>query len=178
MKKLVFILLTIILNVSVIFSQDDKFSIQLGVMRSLDGLSVPLGVSGTYQYCLGEKYSITGSIGYYMYNTKTGEFLGGDYGHSLIPVTVGARYNFKNTGSGFYSGVEAGILYHTNNDINRSYLRWEMLNNAINQSRYYSFSPLLGYTSQIDDNLDLDITLKYLIVSSGSCAVLNAGINF
>ncbi len=172
--KIIFIIL--LLNFTTAKSQDKAASFQIGALKSWDGRAHPVGVSCTYYSSLDSNFAITGSVGYFMYSAEKGTFIGGEYGHSVIPVSVGVLYFLNNQNSGMYTGIETGIILHTNNDSRTSYMRWGIFEKANNQSKYFSFSPVVGYIWEMNKKVNFDLNLKYLIVSSGSCLVLNAGI--
>jgi hypothetical protein len=147
----------------------------MGVMKSWDGTAYPVGLTGTYYYYLDSNYSFTGSIGYFRYCTKPNASIFSDYGHTVMPFSIGARYSFKQGDFRMYAGAELGVVSLSNN-ISSSFYEWDVFEKPSNHP--LSLSPLLGFISKMNDRIDLDVNLKYFIISTGSCIILNAGIKF
>jgi hypothetical protein len=95
LKKYLFIIIVLLFGSSFLLSQTKEFGIQKGIMKSWGGTAYPVGLTGTYYYNLDSNYTFTGSISYFRYCTKPIASIFSDYGHTVMPLSIGARYSFK-----------------------------------------------------------------------------------
>jgi hypothetical protein len=178
MRKHLLIVVFLFFGSSFLISQENTFGLEFGVMNAWNGNDHPVGISGTYYYSADSICTFTGSIGWYLYTSNARFSVFGDFGHSLIPISCAARFYLLNSSFKFYPGIETGLIFRTNNNPDKPYSEWSISERAGNRNHYFFVAPQIGCLFHIANRMDLDINLKYQIVSVNSCTVLNIGILF
>ncbi|MDY0904218.1 hypothetical protein [Pedobacter sp. CFBP9032] len=120
-------------------AQTQKLGIGIiGGIPTSDIYSVALGADLRYQFDVDKQLSIPVTAGYTNFSVKD-EFGGGSFGY--IPVKVGAKYFFNDSGAGVYGLAELGAGFGTNKGSGTSFV----------------YSPALGYAW----SNGLDLGVKY-----------------
>jgi hypothetical protein len=113
------------------------------------------GAAAFYYQLLTRNTFISASVGYNAFE-----------GFTIIPLLIGARYNFSITGFQPYIGVELG-LYLTSYD-----------NTVIGSSSDFGLQPKIGFRYPLSPGLDFDASIKYHIITGegDSFTILAPGI--
>lgn len=174
MKKLFVVFAVLALLVSV--QAQNKFKLGVGLNVNLPAGSfgdvAGTGFGGTVQgeLELAENIVGVGTIGYISYGGK--DFGFSKYSYSMVPISVGVKYFFK---PNLYAIGDLGYY-------NFSYdYEWTWLGDKVKESLTTSEFGIglgAGYVMPISDNLDLDLTGKYIIISNTSSIDLRAGVKF
>ena len=124
------------------------------------------GIGGTYYFQFLENRHIFFSayIGYffdYPYNNYSSGGLG-EHKHTLMPMLLGARYNFSLTGFQPYVGLEVGVF-------NFVFIQEGQINREVKEM-YTGVSPKVGFRLPVVPQIDLDVNLKmpFVFVSDNS----------
>ncbi|KQN38605.1 hypothetical protein ASE92_04045 [Pedobacter sp. Leaf41] len=131
-------------------AQSRNFGIGLNVgVPTSDAYSFAIGGDLRYQFNVDKQLSIPVTAGYTHFSGKEIGDTGVNYGSfGYIPVKVGAKYFFNQSGSGLYGLAELGAGFGTNEGSGTSFV----------------YSPAVGYSW--DNGLDLGV--KYEGLSQNS----------
>jgi len=119
------------------------------------GLETGYGIAFTYYYRLSNSFFFSASLGYQSFGLEDiqGYDLS-DYSITIMPITLGVRYNFTTSGLQPYLGAEIGffVLDGTGNDID------------IDSRTEFGIIPKVGIRYPLNPGLDLDVNLKYNVI--------------
>jgi opacity protein-like surface antigen len=127
------------------------------------GFGVTLG--GVYHYQ--PQIDFLASLGYISYGTESDAV-----SFSMIPIQFGGRYLLtpKNNG-GPYVGALLG-LHMVSSKVESVYI------DDSETKTKFSFAPMAGYELKMNEQMSLDLSARYQIVSDASYFGIRAGINY
>jgi hypothetical protein len=121
-----------------------------------DGVGTGFGGAAAFYYQLLTRVTfLSASVGYNSFD-----------GFTIMPLLIGARYNFALTGFQPYIGFELG-MYLSSYD-----------NTVIGSSSDFGFQPKIGFRYPLSAGLDFDASIKYHIITGegDSFTILAPGI--
>lgn len=182
MRKIssVLIIVLVIAFSGIVNAQKMGAGVQVGVGLPMgdfgDACKTGFGGSGTFLYSLNPELSLTGSIGYYTFTYKNWS----DASFSTVPVLVGARYALGKGSFAPYIGAELGFhfcSYQTKASTSQVMgITYEMPSLSGN-STDFGFAPIIGFLMPISPKVNLDVNLKYNIISTSGSSSSFLGIN-
>ncbi|MBI4811305.1 MAG: outer membrane beta-barrel protein [Ignavibacteriales bacterium] len=189
MKRLLLVFLLFLLASSLSFSQDGKMKLGVGgeiLLPSGDfGDIAGTGFGGTanFLYLVNDQIAISGTAGYITWGSKSFDMGLGEweYSYSAIPILAGGRYYFTTGDARVYGSAELGLYMFNFTVTTPSYefLGYTVEGGETSESESeFTFAPGVGYEMKIGDNMNLDLTGKYLIISDAYNLNLRVGINF
>lgn len=138
------------------------------------------GIGATYyfQFLDYRQFFFSAYVGYFFDYPYNGFTAGGtaEFSHTLMPILLGARYNFSLTGFQPYVGFEVGVF-------NFTFIQ-EGFEKVENTEMYSGVSPKVGFRYPVVPQIDIDVNFKapFVFVSgntsdSGSDLYMQWGIN-
>jgi opacity protein-like surface antigen len=120
-----------------------------------DGLETGYGLAFTYYYRLSNSFFFSASLGYQSFGFEDiqGYDLS-DLSLTIMPVTLGIRYNFTTSGLQPYIGAEAGFFLV---DISGR-------DADVDSETEFGIIPKVGIRYPLSPGLDLDVNLKYNVI--------------
>jgi opacity protein-like surface antigen len=109
-----------------------------------DGYKTGLAIDGGYYYRASDAFFIGLAGGYHQFVGK-----GGNPDLDIIPVHLAFKYNFSLTGVQPYIGVEGGPYFV----------------DGAESSTEYGFAPRLGLRIPLSPGFDLDLNVKYNVIT-------------
>lgn len=183
MKKIVSILVVLTMIAFAGFTNAQKMGaeVQIGVglpMGSFgDAFKTGFGGQGTFLYSLNPDITLTGAIGYYSFTNKDYS----DASYSTVPVLVGARYALGKGSFAPYAGAELGIHFGSfkvvTPAIDYGFGYTSSGGTFTSSSSDFGFSPMVGFMMPLTPKLNLDVNLKYNIISTSGSSTSFLGIN-
>lgn len=183
MKKVVslFVVLTVLAFSGLSNAQKMGAEVQVGVGMPMgtfgDAFKTGFGGMGTFMYGLNPDVTLTGAIGYYTFTHKDYS----DATFSTVPVLVGARYGLGKGSFAPYVGAELGIHFTTSKVKVAAFDLGEFGSygggTASASESVFGFSPMVGFTMPLSPKLNLDVNLKYNIISTSGSSSSFLGIN-
>ena len=129
------------------------------------------GATGKFLYQFKPDIKITGTTGYIMWTEK--ESAAFSYKYSVIPLKGGVRYYFT---PNLYAVGELGIHIYMFSFEYQDYWTGQKVSDSDSDTEF-GFAPGAGYEMPINENLDLDISLRYEIGDLDYLA-FRVGLNF
>jgi hypothetical protein len=182
MKKMVscLVLFTVLAFAGYTSAQKMGAEVQIGVGLPMgdfgDVFKTGFGGQGTFLYSLNPEITLTGAIGYYTFTNKDYS----DLTFSTVPVLVGGRYIFSKGSISPYAGAELG-LHFSSVKVNIPKIETPFGSygggSESESSTNFGFSPMVGFMMPLSPALNLDVNLKYNIVSTSGAASNFLGIN-
>lgn len=175
MKKVVslIVVLTVLVFSGMSHAQKMGAEVQVGLGMPMgsfgDAFKMGFGGMGTFMYSLNPEVTLTGGIGYYTFTHKDYS----DASFSSVPVLVGARYALGKGSFAPYAGAELGIHFTTSKVTVPTFDLGEFGSygggTASASESVFGFSPMVGFMMPLSPKMNLDVNLKYNIIStSGS----------
>lgn len=177
MKKLFAVILFVTLS-SAAFSQI-HLSLQGGVQIPTgdfsDFANTGFGGSATFEYLQNSPLSFTGMLGYYVWDREGEQPDNVDYSYRTIPIMLGIRYYFDQYDFAPYFGTELGIhLWQTEIEVEKNN---STITTEASESNF-GITPMFGFKYRLSTSVDLDVNLKYNIVSGDGPSTSFVGLNF
>ena len=118
-------------------------------------LETGYGLAFTYYYRLSNSFFFSASLGYQSFPFKNSEYVDlSDYSFTIMPMTLGVRYNFTTSGLQPYLGVETGFFLA---DISGG-------DADVDSETEFGIIPKVGIRYPLKPGLDLDVNLKYNVI--------------
>jgi outer membrane protein W len=160
-----------------------KLSLQAGLQMPTgdfaDGAGLGFGANATFEYLQSSPLSFTALIGYNSFGAEDELPEGRDLSFTSIPILVGARYYLARGNYHPYLGVELGVHF-----LSTKFSRTEGNTTVTveSSSSEFGLTPMAGFRYHVSPTVDLDINLKYNIIttegSSTSFMGINGGVQF
>ncbi|MBA4311265.1 MAG: hypothetical protein C0417_01405 [Chlorobiaceae bacterium] len=189
MKKLVPVLMLVLLMTGIGLAQEGQMKLGVGVELLLpsgdfgDYAGTGIGGTANFLYQLNNQISLSGTAGYISWGGKSFDVGLGtwDYSYSAIPILVGGRYYFTEGDARLYGSAEIGMYMFSFTVTTPSYDYFGYTfqgGETTESSSEFTIAPGIGYEMKIGDNMNLDLTAKYLMISDANNLNLRAGVNF
>jgi hypothetical protein len=189
MKKLVPVLMLVLLMTGIGLAQEGQMKLGVGVELLLPsgnfGDIAGTGIGGTanFLYQLNNQISLSGTAGYISWGGKSFDVGFGkyEYAYSAIPILVGGRYYFTEGDARVYGSAEIGMYMLSATVTVPSYSLYGYTvagGESTVSSSEFTIAPGIGYEMKIGDNMNLDLTAKYLMISDANNLNVRAGVNF
>lgn len=189
MKKLVPVLMLVLLMTGIGLAQEGQMKLGVGVELVLpsgsfgDVAGTGFGGTANFLYQLNDQISLSGTAGYISWGGKSIDVGLGtwDYSYSAIPILVGGRYYFTEGDARVYGSAEIGMYMFSFKLTVPSYTYLGFTvpgSETTESSSEFTIAPGIGYEMKIGDNMNLDLSAKYLIISDMSNINVRAGVNF
>ncbi len=141
------------------------------------------GVNGTFEYVSSSQLSFTGAIGYNHFGPKGDLPSGADYSMNAIPLLAGVRYYFSHGGISPYVSGQIGLYFLSiTSSYSYSYGGFSSSGSATASESDFGFVPGIGFIYSLNQNLNLDVSAKYNIISTSGSSTsyfgVNAGVQF
>lgn len=183
MKNLLFLLMLIILPVCHINAQQtysyQEPSSNVGVALQA-GLALPMGNfsdvaklgfggEGTFEYRVTPQLGLNVSLGYYSWGAKNDLAPGYDFKVADLPLMIGAKYLLLETDFHPYVGAALGMHF-----VNTKVTIPNIAETSNNDTKF-GFAPMAGLRWHMPPNVDLDLNVKYNIISDTNYLTIIAG---
>ena len=182
MKKVVSIIvvLTVLVFSGISNAQKMGAEVQVGVGLPMgdfgDAFKTGFGGQGTFLYSLNPELTLTAAIGYYSFTNKDYS----DATFSTVPVLVGARYVLGKGSFVPYAGAELGLHFCTIKVVAPKFdFGFGSIGGGTSSTSEsdFGFSPMVGFMMPLSPKLNLDVNLKYNIISTSGQSSNFIGIN-
>ncbi|MGE5681575.1 MAG: acyloxyacyl hydrolase [Bacillota bacterium] len=184
MKRLLFIVFILIIaidltNAQQVYTYQEPSSntgvgLQAGVAIPTgnfgDAASLGIGGEGTFEYRFTPQLGLDVSLGFYSWGSKNDLPPGYDFSIADIPLLVGARYLLMAGDFHPYAGAALGIHF-----LNTKTTTPLVGDESTNDTKF-GFAPMAGIRLHMPPNLDLDLNLKYNIISDANYLTIVAGV--
>lgn len=138
------------------------------------------GFTATLEFVQNSPLSFTGSIAYNRWGAKGDLPEGYDFSFTAVPVLVGFRYYLSQGDFHPYLGAELGIVF-TSSDQTRLDEGFRKVTYTTSENNF-GFAPLGGFRYHLSSSVDLDMNIKYNIITTTGSSTdylgINAGIQF
>lgn len=190
MKRLLLVTFILILISSFAFTQEGKMTLGAGAELALpsgdfgDFAGTGFGGTANFLYHMNDQLAISGSVGYITWGGKSLDLglLGKwEYSYSAIPILAGGRYYFSTGDSRLYGSAEIGLYMFSFTVTTPSYSLFGITvpgGETTESESEFAIAPGIGYEMKIGDNLYLDLTGKYILISDANNIAVRAGISF
>ena len=180
MKKFSILFIVLLFAASLINAQG-KFSIGGGLELALpqgdwsDAAGTGIGFTARGEYPFTKNITGIATVGYISFG---GDEIGGtEWSYSAIPILAGAKYYFKKSGEGFYAQGELGFHMMS---IEVDYPSNSFFGGGSSSTSETEFSLGIGagYEYPISPKMNLDGTVKYMLVSDANYLGVRAGVKY
>ncbi len=188
MKKLVPVLMLVLLMTGIGLAQEGQMKLGVGLELVLpsgsfgDVAGTGFGGTANFLYQLNNQISLSGTAGYISWGGKSFETGLGkyEYSYSAIPILVGGRYYFTEGDARVYGSAEIGMYLFSWTFTSPVYDvgGYSFGGEVSESSSEFTIAPGIGYEMKIGDNMNLDLTAKYLMISDANNLNVRAGVNF
>ncbi len=141
------------------------------------------GGTANFLYQINNQISISAIAGYMTWGGKSIDIGLGkwEYSYSAIPILAGGRYYFTEGDSRVYGSAELGFYMFSTEITTPSYDFFGVTiqgGTATETSTEFAFAPGVGFEMKLGENMNLDLTGKYVVISDANNLNLRVGINF
>lgn len=134
-----------------------------------DEAGLGVGGEGTFEYRFNPQFGLDVSVGFYSWGSKNDLLPGNDYKIADIPIMAGVKYLLL--ASDFHPYVGAALGMHFLN----TRVTVANVSETSTTDTKFGFAPMAGIRLHMPPNLDLDLNVKYNIISDANYISIIAG---
>lgn len=134
-----------------------------------DVASLGVGGEGTFEYRFNLQLGAVASVGFYSWGSNADLLPGNEYKIADIPIMVGAKYLLLANDFHPYVGAALGVHF-----LNTRVTIANVSETSTTDTKF-GFAPMGGLRLHMPPNLDLDLNIKYNIISDANYISIIAG---